>query len=402
MNRVYPPVRGATGRVLKDLAKSFAHEGWHVTVISSGPVAGETRESGIRIIRVKGAEKPSGALSYIWVWVKMLYLALRLKRRHIVVTMSDPPMLVYAGYIVAKYKKCRHINWCHDLYPEVMPALDMEMPDFLMNLFVSLRRKAMKKCDKVIVSGRCMAKYLTKDGLDARRVAMVPNWPDLELTDPEMIDMEGVPYEKPDVDGLRPFEKQLKTKQRFRILYAGNIGLAHPIDAILDAAQKLEEQDSDVEFVFVGDGKRFDYIAKERSDRGLDNIRLLPYQPISQLRDILESGDVHLISLKEEAAGFVVPSKLYAALAVARPCILIGSEQSETAKVIRDFKTGCVVPQGNADALVAAIKKYRDSGEAWFEAHRGAVQAREVFTPKQSIDAWMEKAWDVVKNDLGA
>ena len=57
-------MRGATGRVLKDLAKSFAHEGWHVTVISSGPVAGETRESGIRIIRVKGAEKPSGALFF--------------------------------------------------------------------------------------------------------------------------------------------------------------------------------------------------------------------------------------------------------------------------------------------------------------------------------------------------
>ena len=247
-----------------------------------------------------------------------------------------------------------------------------------------------------------MAKYLTKDGLDARKIAMVPNWPDLELTDPEMIDTEGTPYEKPEVDSLRPFEKQLKVKQRFRILYAGNIGLVHPIDSILEAAQKLEEQGSDVEFVFVGDGKRFDHIAKERSDRGLNNIRLLPYQPISQLRDVLESGDIHLISLNDEAAGFVVPSKLYAALAVARPCILIGPKQSETAKVIRDFETGCVVPQADVDGLVQAITKYRESGEAWFEAHRGAVNARDVFTPQESIEAWMEKAWDLVKNDLGS
>ena len=400
MNRVYPPVRGATGRVLKDLARSFAHEGWHVTIISSGPDAGETREDGIRIIRVKGAEKPSGSVAYIWVWLKMLILALRLKRRHILVTMSDPPLLVYAGYIISKIKGSRHINWCHDLYPEVAPVLGINLSAYKMRFFTKLRRKSMNDCDKVIVSGRCMAKYLTSDGLDTRKIAMVPNWPDLELTDPEMIDEQGAPYEPQEFDGLRPFEKQLKTNQRFRILYAGNIGLVHPIDTILDAAQKLEEQDSDVEFVFVGDGARFDFIVEERARRGLDNIRLLPYQPISQLREVLESGDVHLISMKEDAAGFVVPSKLYAALAVARPSIFIGPEQSETAKVIHDFETGEVVAQGDVEGLVNAITKYRENGAAWFEAHRGAVNARDVFTPQGSIEAWMEKAWDVVKNDL--
>ena len=394
-------MRGATGRVLCDLAKSFAREGWHVTVVTSGPKGGETREDGVRIMRVKGPAKPGGAMSYMWVWFKMMILALRLKKRHVLVTMSDPPLIVYAGHIVTKFKKCHHINWCHDLYPEVMPALGMKTPNYLMRFFTKLRRKAMNKCDKVIVSGRCMAKYLTKDGLDARKIAMVPNWPDLELTDPEMVNAEGDIVVKPEVDGLRPFEKQLKTQQRFRILYAGNIGLVHPIDAILDAAQKLEEEGSDVEFVFVGDGPRFEDIVKERAERRLDNIRLMPYQPIARLREVLESGDVHLISLKDEAAQFVVPSKLYAALAVARPCILIGSKQSETAKVIRDFETGCVVAQGDVDGLVEAIKKYRENGEAWFEAHRGAVNARDVFTPQESIEAWMEKAWDIVKDELG-
>ncbi len=402
MNRVYPPVRGATGRVLKDLACSFAHEGWHVTVISSAPDAGEIREDGIRIIHVKGAENPSSLVAYIWVWFKMLALALRLKRRHILVTMSDPPLLVYAGCIIAKIKGSRHINWCHDLYPEVTPVLGIKLPDFFMRFFMRLRRKSMNACDKVIVSGRCMAKYLTGDGLDTCKIAMVPNWPDMELSDPEMIDEQDMLYEPQEFGGLRPFEKQLKTNQRFRILYAGNIGLVHPIDTILDAAQKLEEQGSDVEFVFVGDGARFDFIVEERTRRGLDNIRLLPYQPISQLREVLESGDVHLISMKEDAAGFVVPSKLYAALAVARPSILIGPEQSETAKVIHDFEAGTVVAQGDVDALVSAITKYRENGKAWFEAHRGAVNARGVFTPQGSIDAWMEKAWDVVKNDLDA
>ena len=42
----------------------------------------------------------------------------------------------------------------------------------------------------------------------------------------------------------------------------------------------------------------------------------------------------------------------------------------------------------------------RDDGDAWFSAHHGAIQARQVFTPKDSITAWMDRTWDVVKDDL--
>ncbi len=402
MNRVYPPVRGASGRVLKDLARSFAREGWHVTVIASSPNGGEIREEGVRIINVKGPEKPKGMIRYMWIWLKMMVIALRLKKRHVLVTLSDPPLLVFAGHLICKVKGSKHIHWSHDLYPEVLPALDIRMPGLMMRLFRKIRHTAMRNCEKVIVTGRCMAKYLTKDGVDARKIAMVANWPDLELTDPEMYETTGKSYVKPDTNLARPFEKLLKAKQRFRVLYAGNIGLAHPIDTILDVAEMLEKRGSDIEFVFVGDGARFDYIAAQRSERGLDNIRVLPYQPNSRLREIMESGDIHLISLHDKAAGFVVPSKLYSALAVARPCIFIGPQQSETAKVIRDFETGCVVSSGDAQGLLDAIVTYRENGETWFAAHRGAVIARDVYTPQESIEAWMEHAWDAVKDELQA
>lgn len=401
MNRVYPPVRGATGRLLKDLAQAFVRKGWHVTIISSGPVAGKVMEKGIHIIRVKGQKKPSGALGYVWVLLKMFIVAMRLKGCHLVVSMSDPPLMVFAGAILAKIKGSRHINWCQDLYPEVMPILGYKVPGFLMKIFVKIRRWGMDNSDKVIVNGRCMAKLLINDGLDARKVAVVPNWPDLELADPEVIEAMGPESEMPkEVEGLRPFDKQLKIKQRFRILYAGTIGLVHPINAVLDAAQQLEKDGSDVEFVFVGDGKRFDYIAKERSNRGLDNIRLIPFQPISQLREVMESGDVHLITMKDDAAGYVVPSKLYSALAVARPCIFVGPEQCEISKVIRDFGTGVVVPNGDVDQIVKAVKVFRESGETWFGAHCGAVKAREIYTPANSLNGFMDKAWDLVKDKL--
>lgn len=400
MNRVYPPVFGATGRVLCDLAEAFVREGWHVTVIASGERAGEERQNGVRVIRVKGAERPSGVVSYMWIWLKMLLLALRLRGRHVVVSMSDPPLVVVAGRIVARFKGSRHINWCHDVYPEVMPALGMRVPDFLMNIFVSLRRGAMNRCDKVIVNGRCMANFLAQDGADMNRLSMIPNWPNMELCSAEAGKSDKTRSMDLSGHNVRPFDKLLKQEKKFRVLYAGNLGRAHPFDTILDAAEILQEKKPDIEFVFVGGGVRYDDLVAERAKRGLDNIRMLPFQPVETLREMMESGDVHLVTLSDEAAGFVVPSKLYSAMAVGRPCILVGPRESETAKVIEDFEAGFVVAQGDGESLADAVLAMREDGDSWFSAHHGALQARKVFQPSDSIDAWMERTWEVVRNDL--
>ena len=159
---------------------------------------------------------------------------------------------------------------------------------------------------------------------DPRQITVIPNWPDFELVSPENrknFNDHSPADEAPAVnlEHYRKPEEQVKLGPKFRVLYAGNIGRAHPIDTILDAAEQLNAQQPDIEFVFVGDGPRYDKIAAERSRRNLDNIRLLPFQPINRLKDLMESGDIHLISMKEEAAGLLVPSKLYAALAAQRP-----------------------------------------------------------------------------------
>ncbi len=402
INRVFPPVHGASGRVLKDLAQAFAREGWHVTVVSSGLNAGEERIQGVRIIRVKGPEKPAYVLSYVWVWLKMLMLALRLKGRHLVVTMSDPPLIIFAGQIVARLKKSRHINWCHDLYPELLPVIGMKIPDWAMTRLTALRNRCMRRCDKIVVVGRCMAKYLAQEGVDAKKIAMIPNWPDVELTDPEMIETTGKSYQDLDPKIARPFDEQKKSQERFRILYAGNLGRAHCVETVIDAAEVLQEQGSDVEFVFVGNGKRFDELAELRAKKGLDNIRLLPFQPVEHLRNMMESGYVHLISMKDDAAGYLVPSKLYAALAVARPSIFIGPSQSETAKVLNDFDAGTVVAHGDVEALVQAVNAYRHDSDLWQAGQNGAARARDVFTPQGSLKAWTDRAMDVVHDDLRA
>lgn len=402
MNRVFPDVPGATGRLLKDLSQGFAQKGWHVTVVSSGPKAGEERIDGVRIIRVKGPERPKGALSYFWLWFKMSCVALRLKRRYLLVTLSDPPLIVVAGKMIAQFKKSRHIHWSHDVYPEIMPALGMKTPKFFMKAFRKIRNKALKSCDKVIVVGRCMGKYFVSEGIDTLKISVLPNWSDLELFDQDIPLIKADISQEVHTESVRPYDKQVKEKKRFRVLYAGNLGRAHPVDTIIDAARLLQDGEHDVEFVFVGHGARTDYLMKRRTELGLENIRFLPFQPVGHLREVLENGDVHLISMADDAASFLVPCKLYSAIAVARPCILVGPAQCEVAKVIHDFEAGYIVPQGAPENLARAILALRYEEDVWMRAYNGTMQARESFAPNASINAWIDRAFDIIEGDLKA
>ena len=403
INRVYPPVRGATGRVLRDLARSFAREGWQVTVITTGPKPAKERDGGVRIIRLRGPEKPGNIFVYAWIWLKMMVVALRHPKTHLLVTMTDPPLLVIAGQIIKKFKGARHIHWCHDLYPHILPALGVKVPGPVLAYVQRMTRSAMARADNIIVVGRCMAGRLVYEGIDQRHITMIPNWPDMELAqagDRGSAANTAAAHHAPPVKGSKPYEEIIKDGPKFRVLYAGNIGLAHPIETILGAAEILNAQHPEIEFVFVGDGPRFDEIAKERSRRALDNIRLMPYQPPARLRALMESGDVHLISVRDEAAGMLVPVKLYAALAVQRPCIFVGPAQSEAAKVIGDFKAGAVVAQGQPEELAAQIRHFRMSGDDWFAAHHGAAAASNIYAPKDTIEAWIQRAWAVVEQDI--
>ncbi len=408
INRVYPPLRGSSGRILRDLARAMAREGWHVTVLTTGAEDGKDRDNGVRVIRVKAPAKPKGILGYYQVWQKLFKEARHMGPVHLMVTMTDPPLLAVLGERIAKTLKAKHIHWCQDLYPDLLPVLGVRLPRFVFRKLDFIVMRAMKSCDKVVVVGRCMAKQLTKKGISPGQITVIPNWPDIELAAPvdrddfnDLSQVEEVsrPHHK-NVNGYRPPEQQLKDMPKFRVLYAGNLGRAHPVETILEAAGVLRDENPEIEFVFVGDGPGFDHVAELRNKRHLTNVRLLPYQPASRLRTIMESGDIHLISMKEEAAGLVVPSKLYSALAVGRPTIFIGPVQSETAKVLHDFQAGSVLPQGDGLALVEEIRRYRFNSEDWFAAHNAAVEAGRVFVPRESIEAWIERAWALIETNV--
>jgi glycosyltransferase involved in cell wall biosynthesis len=390
---------------LRDLARGFVRDGWNVTIITTGNEDTREKDGAIKVIRLKAPVKKKALGPYLNVWLRMWWAGMGLPQRpDLVVTMTDPPMMAVAGDLIARAHKCKHIHWCQDLYPDVMPALGFKLSDGMMNFLKTRSRRAMKRADRVVVVGRCMARHLVRTGMDAPKITLIPNWPDFELLAPDprtRRPLSGKAAFRAANEGqiaemAKPFEALFQDNDpKFRVLYSGTLGRAHPIQSILEAAQILNKEHPEIEFVFVGDGPNFERLGQERARRSLENIRLMPYQPANRLRELMESGDVHLISMREDAGGFIVPCKLYSAIAVARPTILIGPHHSEVARVLDDFQAGVTVPQGDGRRLAQAILRYRLDGNEWFAAHEGARKASRVFVPHEAISAWIVRARDV-------
>lgn len=385
INRVYPPVQGASGRLARDLVRHLIEQGHKTTMLTSAVKPGRQKRGPMTIQRVRGQEKPN-ASGYFMALMRLGAASFTLKKSDIVITMTDPPFLSVLGHMLAKLRRARHIHWCLNTYPDLFPVVGYKFPDFLMGLMQRFSRAAMLCADTVVVPDPYMARHLESMGVEGKNIVVIESWADRELTYMGELPAPSI-RQLPPSKQVRPVRED-PVAHKFRMLYAGNIGRTHPMDTVLKAAHEIATHSNDVEFAFAGKGPGYDRLAARRAAAGLDNIRILPFQPRARLRYTMEGGDVHLVTMDKRAAGLMLPCKFYLALAVARPVIFVGPEKTLIADIIRKFGCGVVVGQDDVDGLVRAISLYRDNADAWFAASDGAKKAFEGRGAEYALARW--------------
>ncbi len=391
VNRVFPPAAGATGLYLADLADALAARGWAVDVVT-GPAPGapatETRPSGVTVRRI-GAEVQKGrgvlrrGLGYASFFPRVLAAARRDPRPDVVVLKTDPPMLATLGPALRLLTGARVVLWAQDVYPDLAEALGvLPLGGVAARVLGRLAARSLRTADAVVAIGRCMAGLLTERG--ARRVAVVPNWAPAGV---RVLPRAG-----------NAFRQEHGLGEAFVAMYSGNLGLAHPIGALLDAAEALQALAPGALVVFVGDGPQKVQAVSEVERRGLTCVRFLPFQPAARLAESLGAADVHLVAMDEALAGLVVPSKLYGALAAGRPVVFAGPEASEAALLIREHACGSVVARVEGACLGLAIA---EAVAAWAAdpAARAAAGARASQAATVGPDA-AAAAFDCLLGDL--
>jgi glycosyltransferase involved in cell wall biosynthesis len=142
-------------------------------------------------------------------------------------------------------------------------------------------------------------------------------------------------------------------------------------------------------FLFIGAGTGYRSLRAAVAERRLGNVVFRPYQDRARLPHSLTVPDLHLVTLRPEWEGLVMPSKLYGALAAGRPIVFIGDPEGDTARIVRDGP-GLVARADAIPALAAQIRALRRDPARLAQKGAAARRAYEACPKDASLEAWTE------------
>ena len=391
LNRFFFPDHSATSQILTDLAFHLAGCGIDVRVVTSRQRYDDPNAylpkaesiGGVAIYRISTTRFGRSALigrgfDYLSFYSSVFRPVLAwAKPGDVLVAKTDPPLLCVVAMKLAKHRGLHLVNWLQDLYPEVAMALGV--PFFrgpVGRSLLQLRDASLLAADVNVVVGECMAGLLRKRGIEPEGIRVIPNWCDDEEIQPI------APLDN-------PLRREWGLENRFVVGYSGNLGRGHEFETVLAAAERLRS-DQRFCFLFIGGGNRLAELTHCVRERGLDHLfRFLPYQERRVLKLSLGVPDVHLISLRPELEGLIVPSKLYGIAAAGRPIIAIAASDGEIGRLVRRHDCGVVVEPGEGELLADMLHRLSQNSGRLAEMGRCARAMLELnFTRRHAFERW--------------
>lgn len=410
LNQYYWPSVAATAQLGADLCEALVRAGHEVVVFASqGDYVGggarlpaRAEHNGVQIRRLpatafgkkaiplpilRRAGSVPGRLADYGSFYGLATAALLAARADVYLCLSTPPLIALAGLAAARLRpRARFAYWCQDVYPQMAIALgwlDARSP--LAHALGAVSSLLVRQADLVVAIGERMAAELRAQG--AQAPVIIHNWSDGAAIDPALAP-------PPELNRYRALASA--DPQAVVVGYAGNMGLAHDFTGLCDllrSAQKIEGAER-LRFLFSGEGERKSQLWAAAKVGGLldggpgPQAVFLPYQPREDLPELLCAADLHVVTMADEAAGLMVPSKLYGALAAGRAVLLAGPAETEADDILRQLDCGLRVNAQDGAGLRAALTQllhddarrvaYGERARAGFMRHfdRGRACAR--------------------------
>ena len=208
-----------------------------------------------------------------------------------------------------------------------------------------------------------MHQRLLEKGVSETKARLFVNWVDIEK------------FSIPSPRGVAAYRRELNIPEDAVVaLYSGNMGGKQGIEVLFQVASLIYKKEISrstfadsvfthaefiqteirvpkIVFVFCGNGPGRAEL--ENCCHGLPNVRFLDLQPVDRLPDLMATADIHLLPQRADAADLVMPSKLTAMLASARPVIVTAQADTELANMVQTC--GLVVLPEAPDAFANAL-----------------------------------------------
>ena len=356
INQYYAPDQASTGLLAAEICSSLAEEGFEVHVVAGQPSytpgAPLAREyevmNGVHVHRVSvgapGRERLTvrlrGYLRFLWgAWRKSKAVAEE-TRPDGIMTFHNPPLVGVIGAYLARKHGVRYTYVLYDIHPDIIMATGwVRLPRPIFWLWEALHRWVLRRAGAVVVLGNGMKRTLVEGkGVPEGRVQVVPLWGRPELT-------PGPPSQT--------LRQELGVREDdIAVLYAGNMGVMHSLDPILDAAALLRGKP--VRFLFVGDGTRRRELISRIEEEGLDQVSFLSYQPEDRFMELVLSCDICLVALSPGMERLALPSRAYTFLSAGKPLATVMAADADVARQVTESDSGWNVIDGAELAGVLA------------------------------------------------
>ncbi len=352
VSQVYVPDPAAVGQHLADTAEELAARGHNVIVYTANqgyddPSVRYASREFVRSVDVRRIPFSSFGKSSILVRLigGLLFVKQAVLRSFFqpnidaVVVSTSPPMASLGALVIAGFHRAKVKYWVMDVNPDQIVALGMARPGSQpVRVFDWINREVLSRADDVIVLDRFMAERINSKVDVSAKLSVLPPWP---AEDPDEV------VEHQD----NPFRAQHGLNGKTVLMYSGNHGPSNPLRTILDAAIAVRDEPR-LHFMFIGGG-----VGKADVEAAAGtNIESLPYQPQEDLKYSLAAADVHVVTMGDSIRGIVHPSKVYGAMAVGRPILLLGPDENHVSDIIDQFNNGWHIRHGDVSRAEAVLR----------------------------------------------
>lgn len=283
--------------------------------------------------------------NYIFYMLMTMIASPFLGRADIVISTSPQFFNGLAGYFVSRLKRCPWLLEIRDLWPESILAVGALKNRQLIALLESAERFAYRKADHIVPVTNAFRKHILARGGRDDSITVIRNGVDLKFFQPTGKDLA--------------FARELGVENCFVAAYVGTHGMAHGLDLLIAAAEKLRHR-TDIAILLAGDGAERKRLLAEVEKRGLTNIRLLGQLPKADMPKLWSITDVSLAVLKKlDLFLTVIPSKIFESMAMKKPIVL--GVAGESAELLAESGGGICIEPENVDQLVSAIVQLADS-----------------------------------------
>jgi colanic acid biosynthesis glycosyl transferase WcaI len=265
-----------------------------------------------------------------------------------------------------------------DLWPDSVGASGITSSSGLVKILGGVCRYVYRRAAVVMVQSQGFRDVLIERGVPPEKLVTVYNWAEEDAA---------MPAGRCD---LAPYRFQ----GRFNFVYAGNLGRAQALEALIEAAVQAGKRNPDIQLLLIGDGVDAERLRAHARKCAAVNVNVMPAISKDRIADVLDAADVLALHLSDKPLyRITIPSKVQFYMAVGKP-ILVGV-RGECADLVTEAGAGLKVAPQDPEAIAEAMVEFSKMSQATRDAMGKA--ARRAYDDQFSFAEAITKTDSILK-----